>query len=144
MDNQLITITVETRVNAPAEYVWKTWTTPTDIMQWNIPFADWHCPRVENDVRTGGNFLFRMEAKDGCAGFDHAGKYDRVINHQLIEYTVSDGRKSIIQFVPNGGITTLIETFEPEKENPAEMQKEFCQSVLNRFKKYAENKTTHI
>jgi uncharacterized protein YndB with AHSA1/START domain len=127
-----------------AEYIWETWTTPSDIMQWNIPFDDWHCPRVENDVRTGGNFLFRMEAKNGSAGFNHAGKYDRVINHQLIEYTVSDGRKSIIQFIPNGDATALIETFEPEKENAVEMQAAFCQSVLNRFKKYAENKMTHI
>jgi hypothetical protein len=85
-----------------------------------------------------------MEAKDGSAGFDHAGKYDRLINHQLIEYTVSDGRKSIIQFIPNGDATTIIETFEPEKENPVEMQTAFCQSVLNRFKKYAENKYGYI
>jgi hypothetical protein len=80
-----------------------------------------------------------MEAKDGSAGFDHCGKYDKIINNQLIEYTVSDGRKSIIKFVPNGGTTIIIEIFEPEKENSIEMQRDFCQSILNRFKKYAEN-----
>ncbi len=79
-----------------------------------------------------------MEAKDGSEGFDHSGKYDKVIKNQLIAYTVSDGRKSIIKFVSNGDTTTVIETFEPEKGNSIEMQKNFCQSVLNNFKKYAE------
>lgn len=140
MDHQLSGITVETTVNKPVENVWKIWTTPADIRQWNNPFDDWHSPRVENDLKQGGSFLYRMEAKDGSAGFDHCGKYDKVINNQLIEYTVSDGRKSIIKFVPTGDTTIVIETFEPEKENPIEMQRDFCQSVLNNFKKYAENK----
>src|SRR5258706_5192774 len=141
MDNPLPTITVETMLNKPVESVWKIWTTPADIMQWNNPFDDWHSPRVQNDLKQGGSFFYRMEAKDGSAGFDHHGKYDKVITHQLIEYTVSDGRKSIIEFVSNGDTTLVIETFEPEKENTIEMQRDFCQSVLNNFKKYAENKS---
>jgi uncharacterized protein YndB with AHSA1/START domain len=140
MDNKSLAITVEITIDKPVEYVWNVWTTPTDIMQWNIPFDDWHSPRVENDLNPGGSFLFRMEAKDGSTGFDHSGKYDKVINNQLIEYTVSDGRKSIIEFVSNGDTTTIVETFDPEKTNPIEMQKGFCQSVLNSFKKYAETK----
>jgi uncharacterized protein YndB with AHSA1/START domain len=140
MDTQSLAITVEITVNKPVENVWQVWTTPADIMQWNIPFDDWHSPRVENDLKRGGNFLFRMEAKDSSAGFDHCGKYDKVINNELIEYTVSDGRKSIIKFVSNGDTTTIVETFEPERKNPTEMQKDFCQSVLNSFKKYAETR----
>ena len=138
MDNPLPTITVETTLNKPVESVWKIWTTPADIMQWNNPFHDWHSPRVENDLKQGGSFFYRMEAKDGSAGFDHRGKYDKVINNQLIEYTVSDGRKSIIEFVSNGDTTLLIETFEPEKINPLEMQKGGWQAILNNFKKYTE------
>lgn len=139
MDNQAKKITVETTVNATIEKVWKLWTTRSDIMQWNKPFNDWHSARVEIDLRDEGNFLFRMEAKDGSAGFDHKGKYDKVIKNELIEYTVSDGRKSMIKFMGNDDNTNVIETFEPEKETPVEMQRDFVQSVLNNFKKYAEN-----
>jgi uncharacterized protein YndB with AHSA1/START domain len=140
MANKLLALTVEITIDKPVEYVWQVWTTPADIMQWNIPFDDWHSPRVESDLRQGGNFLYRMEAKNGSVGFDHSGKYDKVIINQLIEYTVSDGRKSIIEFVSKGDKTIIVETFEPERENPIEMQKDFCQSVLNSFKKYAETK----
>ncbi len=140
MDNHVTNITVEITVNKPVAFVWKTWTTPSDIMQWNNPFPNWHSPRVENNLQEGGNFIYRMEAKDGSVGFDHSGKYDKVIKNELIEYTVSDGRKSIIQFIPNGNATTITENFEPEKENPVDMQRGFCQSVLDNFKKYTENK----
>jgi uncharacterized protein YndB with AHSA1/START domain len=76
MDNKLLALTVEITIDKPVEYVWNVWTTPADIMQWNIPFDDWHSPRVENDLNEGGSFLFRMEAKDGSTGFDHSGNYD--------------------------------------------------------------------
>jgi uncharacterized protein YndB with AHSA1/START domain len=131
-------ITLSITINKPAATVWKIWTTPADIMQWNIPFEDWHCPRAENDVTAGGTFLFRMEAKNGSAGFDHAGKYDKVIVNELIEYTVNDGRRSSISFIPQGNTTILRETFEPEKENPVEMQRDFCMAVLHHFKQHAE------
>lgn len=80
-------------------------------------------------------------AKDGSVGFDHSGKYDKVIKNELIKYTVSDGRKSIIRFVPNGDCTNVIETFDPEKETPIEEQRKFTQAVLDNFKKYAEGLT---
>jgi uncharacterized protein YndB with AHSA1/START domain len=131
-------ITLEITIDKPPAAVWQTWVTPAKIMQWNIPFADWHCPRVENDVREGGSFLFRMETKDNSAGFDHAGKYDKVTVNELIEYTGNDGRRSIIEFISQGNATLLRETFEPEKENSIEMQKDFCQAVLNNFKRHAE------
>jgi uncharacterized protein YndB with AHSA1/START domain len=140
MDTQSSAITVEVTVNKPVENVWQVWVRPADIMQWNIPFDDWHSPRVENDLKPGGSFLFRMEAKNGSEGFDHSGIYDKVISNQLIEYTDADGRKSIIKFIPHGDTTTIVETFEPEKTNPIEMQKDFCQSVLNNFKRYTESK----
>lgn len=138
MATKSLSLTVEITVNKAIENVWHFWTTPADIKQWNNPFDNWHSPRVENDLKPGGRFLYRMEARDGSVGFDHSGIYDKVINNQLIAYTVSDGRKSIIEFVSNGDTTRIIETFEPEKGNSIEMQKSFCQSVLNNFKKYAE------
>ena len=141
MDMQSLKITAEVTVNKPIEIVWQVWATPSDIMQWNIPSDDWHTPFVDNDLKTGGRFFFRMEAKNGSEGFDHSGKYENVIINQLIEYIGDDGRKSIIEFVSNGETTTIIETFEPENTNPIEMQKDFCQSVLNNFKKYIETKS---
>ena len=89
------------------EEAWKIWITPADIMQWYVPFDDWHCPVVENDVTTGGKFLFRMEAKDRSDGFDHAGTYDIVVPHQLIKYTGNDARTSHIQFTSIGKTTTI-------------------------------------
>jgi hypothetical protein len=95
---------------------------------------------VENDVRAGGLFSFRMEAINGSEGFDHVGKYDKVIKYQLIEYTVSDNRKSIIEFVAKGNTTILTETFEPENETPIDLQRDFCESVLLNFKNHVESK----
>ncbi len=114
MEEVVKSITVETKVDVPVKWAWKIWTKPSDIMQWNIPFDDWHCPKVENEVIPGGKFLFRMETSDGSDGFDQAGTYDRVIPNELIEYTVADGRKSRIVFSSNGDATTVSETFEPE------------------------------
>lgn len=138
MDIQSTSITVEISVNKPVDLVWHRWTTPADIANWNIPFDDWHSPKVENDLKVGGKFFYRMEAKDGREGFDHYGNYDKIIKNQLIEYTVSDGRKSVIKFISNGDTTLVVETFEPEKETPLEIQRDFCYSVLRRFKKYSE------
>lgn len=131
---------VEISINKPVDMVWECWTNPADIKLWNVPFPNWHSPEVVNDVREGGLFSFRMEAIDGSEGFDHAGKYDKVIKNQVIEYTVSDNRKSIIEFVANGNTTILSETFESEKETPIDLQKDFCESVLLNFKKHVESK----
>lgn len=137
-------ITVETVIKAAAERVWKLWTTPADIIQWNNPSGDWQTLRVDNDLKIGGKFLFRMEAKDGSDGFDFGGKYDKVITNELIEYTLDDRRKTAVEFIANGNSTILIETFDPEAKTPVDIQKNFCQSVLNNFKRYVEkenNKT---
>jgi len=133
-------ITVEIKIDKPVEYVWQLWTTPAHIAQWNIPFDDWHCPNVESELKAGGKFFYRMEARDGDEGFDHYGCYDKIIKHELIEYMVSDGRKSVIGFISDGDTTQVVETFEPEKETPVDLQRNFCSSVLKRFKKYAETK----
>lgn len=135
-----IKVTVEATIKAPVEKVWKLWSTPEDIKQWNSASDDWHTPKAENDLRTGGTFSSRMEAKDGSFGFDFAGVYDEVINHQLIAYTMGDGRTVKVTFTANGNETKVTEVFEAENQNPIDMQETGWQAILNNFKKYAESK----
>lgn len=131
-------ITVETTVQAPVEKVWKYWTEPNHITKWNNASDDWHTPFAENDLRTGGKFVTRMEAKDGSAGFDFGGIYDEVNLHEVIAYTMDDGRKVKITFKGQENETQVIETFDAETTNPIEFQQQGWQAILNNFKKYAE------
>src|SRR5437867_4359325 len=108
------TITVEATVKAPVEKVWKLWTGAEHITKWNNASDDWHTPRAENDLRVGGKFLSRMEAKDGSFGFDFGGVYDEVKTNELITYTMGDGRKAKVTFTSNGNETKVTETFETE------------------------------
>src|SRR6187401_2456620 len=95
-------VTVESTINAPVEKVWKYWSAPEHITKWCSASEDWHVPRAENDLKTGGKFITRMEAKDGSFGFDFGGVYDEVKTNELIEYTMGDGRKVVIKFAGNG------------------------------------------
>ena len=132
-------ITIEADVQAPVHKVWRLWTDPTHITRWNTAMEDWHSPRADNDLRTGGRFSIRMEAKDGSMGFDFAGSYDEVDPEARIVYTMDDGRKVSVDFVSAGDSTHISETFEPENENPVEMQRSGWQNILDNFKKYAES-----
>lgn len=131
-------ITVETVIHAPVEKVWEYWTAPEHIKNWNQASDDWHTPYAENDVRTGGKFLSRMEAKDGSAGFDFTGVYDEVKLNQSLTYTIDDGRKVMVTFAAKEKETRVIETFEPENTHPVEMQRTGWQAILDSFKKYVE------
>ena len=132
-------ITIESTVNAPVEKVWKNWITPSDITQWNNASDDWHSPRAENDVRVGGQFNVRMEAKDGSFGFDFGGTYEEVDTNKKIAYVMGDGRKVNVTFDGNGQQTKVTETFEAESVNSIEMQRDGWQSILNNLKRYVEN-----
>jgi uncharacterized protein YndB with AHSA1/START domain len=132
------TITVEATVSGPVQKVWDTWSNPEHITKWCNASDDWHTPHAENDLREGGKFLTRMEAKDGSFGFDFWGVYDEVKPNELITYTMGDGRKVKILFASDGGITKITETFDPETTNPIEMQKGGWQAILDNFKKYTE------
>jgi uncharacterized protein YndB with AHSA1/START domain len=131
-------IMVETTVRAPLAKVWSDFTSPEAIKAWNAASPDWHTTRAENDLRTGGTFVSRMEAKDGSEGFDFTGTYDEVVPHERIAYTMSDGRKVDVKFVPEEDGVRVVETFDPESENPREMQRAGWQSILDTFKRYCE------
>lgn len=132
-------VTVESNINAPVEKVWEYWTKPEHITKWNFAIDTWHSPSATNDLRVGGSFTSRMEAKDGSMGFDFGGIYDDVKTHQLIEYTMSDGRRVKVKFSGSGNQTHVEETFDAETMNPVEMQKGGWQAILDNFKKYVES-----
>nr|WP_199157040.1 SRPBCC family protein [Pedobacter sp. ASV2] len=136
---QLARITVEATVNAPVASVWKAWNTPSDIMKWNTPDPSWHTPSSENDLRVGGKFKNRMEARDGSFGFDFEGTYDSVVLNQEITYTLEDGRQATTLFTEQDGKTHLATTFDPETQNDPEFQKQGWQSIINNFVKYVES-----
>lgn len=132
-------LTVKASVKAPVEKVWNYWNTPAHITQWNSASEDWHSPRSENDLRAGGKFSHRMEAKDGSFGFDYAGTYDVVTPNKYLEFTLGDGRKVTVEFTANGDSTQINESFEAESTNSLELQQGGWQAILDNFKKYAEN-----
>jgi uncharacterized protein YndB with AHSA1/START domain len=131
-------ITVENTVNAPIEKVWDYWTNPEHIVHWNKASDDWFTPKAENDLRVGGNFVYRMEAKDGSFGFDFGGVYDSLEINKFLEYTIGDGRKVEITFDADGDKTKVIESFEAENMNSPEMQQKGWQAILDNFKRYTE------
>jgi len=133
-----MTITVQTTIVAPIETVWKCWTTPEDILKWNAASDTWHTILAENDLRVCRKFSFRMEAKDGSFGFDFEGTYNKILKHELIIYTLTDGRRVKVEFSTLNDKTSIVETFEPEGENPVELQRGGWQGILNNFKKYTE------
>lgn len=132
------TITVEVLVHAPVDKVWDDFTTPAAICSWNAASPDWHTPHAENDLRTGGTFTSRMESKDGKEGFDFSGRYDEVVPHERIAYTMDDGRRVVVTFLPEHESVRVTEVFDPESSNPPEMQRAGWQAILDSFKRYVE------
>lgn len=131
-------ISIGAIINAPVSEVWINWTEPVHIKQWNNASEDWHTPHAENDLRVGGKFLSRMEAKDGSFGFDFEGVYSEVIPFEKIKYELEDGREVETVFDGSKETTKVTTTFDAENENPVEMQKDGWQAILNNFKKYVE------
>lgn len=128
-------ITVTTVVRAPLAEVWRAYTTPDDIKLWNAASSDWHTTQAEVDLRVGGKFCSRMEAKDGSFGFDFAGEYTKLIPQQLIEY-VFDERNVSVNFTESSDGILVKVSFDPESIHPEEQQREGWQSILNNFAKY--------
>lgn len=132
-------ITVQTSVHASLETVWNSWTQPEHITKWNTASEDWHTPHAENDLRVGGTFSARMEAKDGSTGFDFAGIYTEVVPMKRIAYKLGDERMVEIVFEEEGDHVKITETFDMEHENSAELQKQGWQTIMDNFKKYTES-----
>jgi uncharacterized protein YndB with AHSA1/START domain len=133
-------ITVETTVKAKPAKVWDAWNTPADIQQWNTAQDDWHTTRSTVDLREGGRFLSRMEAKDGSVGFDFEGTYTRIVPRKTIEYRMDDGREVQVEFAERGGGVHVKTTFDAETENPPELQRAGWQAILDNFGRYVEAK----
>ena len=131
-------ITVEALIDAPKEKVWQYFTAPEHIMQWNFADESWQCPRAENDLKVGGKYSARMEAKDGSFGFDFDAIYDEVREGESITYTMGDGRQSTTDFTDVEGKTMVTTAFDAETMNDIEMQRGGWQAILNNFKKHAE------
>jgi uncharacterized protein YndB with AHSA1/START domain len=133
-----VKITIESHAKAPVAAVWRAWNTPADIKQWNAASDDWHTTRSEVDLREGGKFLSRMEAKDGSFGFDFEGTYTKVVPNEAIEYAMADGREVQTTFSEVNGGTRIQTTFDAESENPVEMQREGWQAILDNFVRHVE------
>ncbi len=135
-------ITIGTKINAPIEKVWELWTRPNHITQWNFASSDWCCPKVENNLETGGEFVWRMEAKDGSFGFDFKGIYQDIIINQLITYRLEDHRLVSINFKDKPDHVEVIQSFEAEGTHTDEQQKNGWQAILNNFKSYVESRNS--
>lgn len=132
-------ITVETNIKASIEKVWQFWIAPNHITKWNAASADWHTPFAENDLRIGGKFKSTMASKDGKMSFDFEGTYTEIMPYSLIKYKMADARNVEITFDVVDHIVKVTESFDPESQNPEDMQRGGWQAILDNFKKYVEN-----
>jgi uncharacterized protein YndB with AHSA1/START domain len=134
-----LVITIETEVQAPIEKIWKHWNEPAEIVKWATASDDWHTTQSVNDLKVGGQFTSRMEAKDGSMGFDFGGTYTSVVPMKKIAYTMGDGRNVNVDFISSGNGYKIVEKFEAEEENMLELQQGGWQTILNNFKKNVES-----
>ena len=131
-------ITIKTTIQAPIDRVWKMWNNPADVIEWNSPSKEWHTPKAENNLAEGQTFTYTMAARDGSMSFDFSGTYTLINENERIEYALADGRNVSVGFSGDGHTTEIIETFDPENQNPREMQQAGWQSILDNFRDYAE------
>ena len=130
-------ITVEALANAPIAKVWSAYTSPEDIKQWNTASADWHTTQASVNLRVGGAFSSRMEAKDGSFGFDFAGTYTKIVQHALIEYTFGD-RRGVVEFMPADKGVAVRVSFDAETTHSIDQQREGWQAILDNFAKHVQ------
>jgi uncharacterized protein YndB with AHSA1/START domain len=131
-------ITIQAAIVAPVEKAWESYTDPKHIMKWNFASDDWQCPAASNDLRVGGRYFARMEAKDGSFGFDFEAIYSEVKAAEKITYTMGDGREATVVFEDNGSKTNVTVSFDPESVNSLELQRNGWQAILDNYKKYTE------
>ena len=138
MKNEPITVSVH--IHAPLQQVWQRWTDPVSVKIWNHASEDWHTPSAQNDLRVGGEFHYIMASRDGKHSFDFTGVYTEIIPEKKIAYTLGDGRNVTVTFAEQNGVVFVSETFDPEQENTADMQRAGWQAILDNFKRYAESR----
>lgn len=131
-------IKITSMIHVRVETVWNAYTSAEDVQQWNHASDDWHCTAATNDLRIGGKFNYRMEAKDGSFGFDFEGEYTKLEPFRKIAYKMGDGRHAEINFLAQDDHTDIVVLFDPEQTNPIEMQRDGWQAILNNFKAYVE------
>lgn len=132
-------ISVQASIQSDLQTVWEYWTHPNHITHWNFASDEWCCPKATNNVTPNGRFNWRMEAKDGSMGFDFEGTYNKVMENELIAYSLLDGRKVEIVFTQEGDQVLVQETFDAEDINSLELQRAGWQAILNNFKNYVES-----
>jgi uncharacterized protein YndB with AHSA1/START domain len=128
-------ITVSTEVHAPIEKIWHAYTSPEHVKKWNFASDDWCCPDASCDLREGGKFSFRMEAKDGSIGFNFEGTYTKIVMNERIEYDFGD-RHAVVEFTPQDGTVIIRVSFDPEAEHPIEQQRDGWQAILDNFARH--------
>lgn len=133
------TISIHATIHAPIEKVWEYYTSPEHITKWAFASSDWEAPSAENDLRVGGKFKTRMQAKNGSTGFDFTGTYTEIVSHKRIAYTMDDGRRVTVNFDPQGESVEVVVNFEMENQNSEELQRSGWQAILDNFKKHTEN-----
>jgi len=131
-------LTVKATIEAPIQKVWDYWTTATHVKNWNYAIAEWHCPEATNHLTVGGEFHYTMAAKDNSMSFDFWGTYQKIEAEKFIDIVLGDGRKMQVSFAATETGTIVTEQFEPEEQNPIEMQEAGWQMILNHFKQYVE------
>lgn len=131
-------ITIKTTIAAPSQKVWDFMNQPEHIVNWNFAHESWQCPKAENNFVEGGKFTYRMEAKDGSFGFNLSGIYDHISPNNNLQYHLEDDRKVEVIFEEIDGKTTVIQSFEPENQNPLDLQEQGWNAILQNFKNYVE------
>lgn len=137
--SEFINITIEINVNAPIDIVWDTWTNPKHVVKWNHASEDWHSPNASNDLKVGGKFDYRMEAKDGSFGFDFSGTYIEIEEKSLLLTKLDDDRLVHTEFSQHNGFVRIVENFEADAENTLELQREGWFAILTNYKNYTES-----
>lgn len=132
-------ITITSFINAPLSKVWECWTVARHIEKWNFASTEWHCPDAKNNLIKGGEFHYTMAAKDNSMSFDFWGTYQEIIFEKHIEIVLGDGRKVTVDFEETENGVQLTEVFDPENENPVDLQRTGWQLILDNFKTYTEN-----
>lgn len=138
MESNQNQVTVQTKIASDLDLVWECYTSPEHITQWNFADPSWHCPSASNDMKVGGTYLARMEAKDGSFGFDFEATYTTITPKKQFTYEFG-GREATVTFNTKDDLTKVVVVFDPETENPVDMQKNGWQAILDNFKKYAES-----